>query len=432
MSEWVVLCDERELTSVERAIRTIDPAPDVEAVGTADALRRAVLEAAPGALGAVAGPVRGGVTDVNLAAAVARDGNARCVALAARGVSGSLRSRAARAGVDHVLDLDDLGGGPDVGAPRGDGGRLGGASRSVPPPPPRRADALAAPGMPASEPTGDVAGRAPVIVVCSGRGGVGKTAVAAVAAARAAGWGMRVCALDLDLSCGNLYSCFGLPRGSDLARLADAPAVTPELLGHLCVPVTAELDVVGPCERPESSELAMAGTGELVRMLALERDLVVVDTSTTFTDAVAQVAQLADRLLVVSDGGPATTAALARTSGLAVRLGVARTRVARLDNRANPRERTNFLLGRAEVGLEAARVFRTFEGGAEVRDLLAEGRALELAELDSPFSESVGAVVAQVLAELGRLPGCDEAERLAGESTTRRRPGIFGRRREVR
>ena len=274
--------------------------------------------------------------------------------------------------------------------------------------------------MPASEPTGDVAGRAPVIVVCSGRGGVGKTAVAAVAAARAAGWGMRVCALDLDLSCGNLYSCFGLPRGSDLARLADAPAVTPELLGHLCVPVTAELDVVGPCERPESSELAMAGTGELVRMLALERDLVVVDTSTTFTDAVAQVAQLADRLLVVSDGGPATTAALART------------RVARLDNRANPRERTNFLLGRAEVGLEAARVFRTFEGGAEVRDLLAEGRALELAELDSPFSESVGAVVAQVLAELGRLPGCDEAERLAGESTTRRRPGIFGRRREVR
>ena len=167
-------------------------------------------------------------------------------------------------------------------------------------------------------------------------------------------------------------------------------------------------------------------------MLALERDLVVVDTSTTFTDAVAQVAQLADRLLVVSDGGPATTAALARTSGLAVRLGVARTRVARLDNRANPRERTNFLLGRAEVGLEAARVFRTFEGGTEVRDLLAEGRALELAELDSPFSESVGAVVAQVLAELGRLPGCDEAERLAGESTTRRRPGIFGRRREVR
>ena len=141
----------------------------------------------------------------DLAAAVARDANARTVMLMGRGVSGSVRSRAVRAGIDAVIDLDEVGDLPAGGAAN-DGGRLA------------RPPALAAP--PVEVPLdADIPG-APIVTFCSGRGGVGKTALVATAAAMAARWGMSVCALDLDLSCGDLFSCFGLPGGSDLARLA--------------------------------------------------------------------------------------------------------------------------------------------------------------------------------------------------------------------
>lgn len=411
MSDWVAFCGTRDLLLLREALRSVDPQARLELVGSADALRRVVLEAAPTELGVLVGPVGDGVSSVNLAAAIARDGNARAVVLAERGVTGSLRSRAARAGVDVVLDLESL-------TTAGDGGR---PSRPV------------APAPPIEPKVSDVAGqRAPVVAFCSGRGGVGKTSVVATTAAHAALWGLEVCALDLDLACGNLYSCFGLPGGSDLARLASVPELSEAVVGGLKVTARPGLSVMGPCDRPEASELVAARAGELITALAMSCDLVLVDTSTTFTDAVAQAAQLADRLVIVSDGRTGTSAALARTSGLAVRLGVARTRIARLENRANPRERANLALGRAEVGLETARVFRSFEGGFEAEDLLASGRVLDLVESGSPFSESVAVTLAQILAELGRLPDAEQARRAAQGSTTRRGLGVFGRRREAR
>ena len=416
MSEWVAVCGEKDYELMGRVARSLDASAEVELVGTPDALRRMVFEAAPGELGVIVGQVDGGVSDVNLAAAVAHDGNARRVVLARHGVSGSLRSRAARAGIDDVVDLDEGGDGPGAESPGSDGGRSVGEPERVPGPSPR------------PSPRRDGAA---VLTFCSGRGGVGKTSVVAAAAAQAQRWGMRVRALDLDLSCGNLFSCFGLPRGTDLARLA-------EVVGHegagpeASVAVTPLLGLAGPCERPESAELVSPHVTEIVSVLARECDLLLVDTSATFTDAVAQAAQLADRLVIVSDDRPGTTAALARVGSLAVRLGVARTRVARLENRASPRRGPDLALARAEVGLEVARVYRAFDGGDEVTDLLAEGLALELPESGGPFAESVAISLAQLLAELGRLPECEDAARAAEGSTARRRPALFGLRREAR
>lgn len=411
MSDWVGFCGGEDRLLLCAALRSVDPRAALEFVGSADALRRSLLEAAPTELGALVGPAVNGVSSVNLAAAIARDGNARSVVLVERGVTGSLRSRAARAGVDVVLDLESVGAASDGGRP---------AAPAAPAPPPERSPA------PVEGP------RAPVVVFCSGRGGVGKTSVVATAAAHAASWGLEVCALDLDLACGNLFSCFGLPGGSDLARIGAAPDLSGGVVDSLRVTVRPGLSVMGPCGLPEASELASVRAGELISTLSTLCDLVLVDTSPTFTDAVAQAAQLADRLVIVSDGGPGTPAALARTSGLAVRLGVARTRIARLENRANPRERANLALCRAEVGLETARVFRAFEGGFEAEDLLASGRALDLVESGSPFSESVATALAQMLEELGSLPDVDQARRAAQGAAGRRRFGLLGKRMEAR
>ncbi len=190
--------------------------------------------------------------------------------------------------------------------------------------------------------------------------------------------------------------------------------------------------MTAPCGRPEMSELVMPQAASLVARAAEGADLVLVDTSTTFTDAVAQAAQMCDRLVLVSDGAPGSMAAIARMGGLAVRLGVARTRISRLENRANPHAKTDFSLLRAEVGLEAARVFRVFDGGAEVPELIAAGQVASLMGLTGPFSRSVSAVTAQLLLEVGRLPDDEEARRLSEEQTTKRWPFSLGLRREAR
>lgn len=414
MSSWVALCAEGERRAVGRLVGSLDVAARVSFADDPDELRRLSAASDPGSLGVVVGPAGRGVSDINLAAAIANDGNVRRVVLVARGASGSLRSRAARAGIDLVVDLDEADEGQDVGSDAGDD---------------RPESAPASPAAP-EMPVGD-GSRAPVLVLCSGRGGVGKTALAACSAVIAARWGLRVCLLDLDLSCGNAYSCFGLGGGSDLAALGRG-AVSAEALARVCASAAPGVSLAGPCARPELAEVAAPRAGELVERAASGCDLVIVDTSTTFSEAVAQAAQRADRLVLVSDGRPGSLSSVARMSGLAVRLGVARTRIARLENRVDPRERPDLSLGRAEVGLEAARSYRVVDGGREVSDYLASGRAVELCEPGYPFADSLATALAQLMAELGRLPGCDEARRAYEAPHPQRRWPLFGSRREAK
>ena len=133
-------------------------------------------------------------------------------------------------------------------------------------------------------------------------------------------------------------------------------------------------------------------------------DLVLVDTSTTFTDAVAQAVQAADRLVLVHDGAVGAIGPVSRASGLAVRLGVARTRIVRVENFADPRSRGEPNLGRAEVGLEGARLFRVMDGGGEVSECLSSGHAVELASEPGEFVDSVSLLLATLLNDLGALP----------------------------
>lgn len=405
--EWVGYCIDEGIGDLQRAAGTLGALDELSMAHDADELRRMVRDSEVGALGVIVGMTSDGVSDVNLAAAIARDGRARVVALVRRGASGSLRSRARNAGIDLVLD------------PTGEECREAEPPSSLPS------------SSPSADPRsllGQLERRAPVIALCSGRGGAGKTTIVAGMACAAARWGMRVAAVDLDLSCGNLHSCFGV-----------RPVVDPTSLvgewgseGHALFSASPGVSVTAPCGRPEMSELVMPQAASLVARAAEGVDLVLVDTSTTFTDAVAQAAQMCDRLVLVSDGAPGSMAAIARMGGLAVRLGVARTRISRLENRANPHAKTDFSLLRAEVGLEAARVFRVFDGGAEVSELIAAGQVASLMGLTGPFSRSVSAVTAQLLLELGRLPDDEEARRLSEEQTTKRWPFSLGLRREAR
>lgn len=402
MSDWLIVCPQERREDLARAAKGVDRGARPLFVGSADALRRTVAGSAPGEFCVMVGPVGEGVSDVNLAAAVVRDGGAQRVVLASDGASGSLRSRASRAGIEQVIDLSELAGGGAGVIPDGEDGGPVACAPAPSPPPCEKGD------VPEVAPR-----RGAVIALCSGRGGVGKTSVAAVACAQAASWGMRACLLDLDLSCGNAHSLFGVSRGPDLARAVCSSEPLAQTAHRLAQAAAPGVSVVGPCERPEDAELVAPRASELIEALASEFDVVVVDSSTTFTDAVAQAAQTADRLVLVSDGRRGSVASLARASGLAVRLGVARTRIARLENRTDSRARREPVAGRAEVGLEVARVLRVSEGGPEVDELLGAGQASDLAEMGGPFADSVAAALAQLLLELGRLPECERARRAA-------------------
>lgn len=427
MSLWAAWCEKGDREAIISVVASLDGEGKVLFAQSADVLRRMAAGSEPGELGVVVGPVERGVSDVNLAAALTHDGRARQVVLVGRGVSGSLRSRAARAGIDLVVDLAEV---DEVEmssvAPSGRAA-LGEPVAALPevtcePP-------AATPERPVSETP--VEGT-PVLVLCSGRGGVGRTTLAAALSAVAARWGLEVGLLDLDLSCGNAHAAFGLPCGTDLAQLGDDRGAPGTLLPRLFATAVPGVSLAGPCARPETAELVFGHVDELLGHARETFGLVVVDTSATFTDAVAQAAQAADRLLIVSDARVGSIASVARMSGLAVRLGVARTRIARLENHADPRVRSGPVVGRSEVGLEAARIHRVCEGGHEVSDLVTAGRVTDLVEPGYPFADSVAALLAQLLAEFGRLPECEEARRAMEGSSPRGWRWPFGMRREAR
>ena len=84
MSSWVAYCSEGHEALVRRALALLDGAGDLMLARSADVLRRIAEGCEPGELGFVVGPIGEGVSAVNLAAAVARCGNARCVVMGLR------------------------------------------------------------------------------------------------------------------------------------------------------------------------------------------------------------------------------------------------------------------------------------------------------------------------------------------------------------
>jgi pilus assembly protein CpaE len=271
-----------------------------------------------------------------------------------------------------------------------------------------------------------------MLAFVSGRGGVGKTAIVATSALVAASWGMRVAVVDLDLAFGNLFGVLGMSGPADLSPLSGAApgAAQAEAIVRCGRKVCERVALWGPCEHAELAETVQPHAATLLSVLSSRYDLVLVDTSTTWGDAIAQAVQTCDRLVIVGDQRAGAVSSLARAGNLAVRLGVARTRIMRLMNRCDPRHRDEGFLARADVGLECARNLRVVDGGDEVAELLSAGLAQELSVLECDFTDSLSTALAQMLSELGCLPDDPRAAR-ALEGRRRLSRGLFGRGREA-
>lgn len=461
--KWLAYARKSYQGELEAKIREEYPGSSFTWVSSPEEMREALAHGLPGQYAAVVGPVRGMQAPINLAAAVALDAHAAMVVLAQLAPSGSLRSRAAQAGIARVIALDVQ---PEeaaqkvpnpasavVSAPAGEQAKrtaetaasslerdgigdldevesVSSPPRSAAPaqkPHSRRMDSE----LPRIDPVlSHAPNPCPVLCVASGRGGVGKTALSCLMAATAARWGLKVALIDLDLACGNAYACFGLPGPAALDQSLDALADAKILAAQGKVAAEGIL-LWGSCLRPENAELVAPQAGNLIELVCRQVDLVIVDCATAWTDAVAQAAQMCDRLLLVCPESGGAASSLSRVGALAVRLGVARTRIVRIVNLANPKRTTEAFIDRADVGLEAARTFRVMDGGEETDELLMAGHVVELSTQDSELSRSVATCLAQILQELGRLPDCNDARRALESHEHGQRRGFFGRRKEA-
>ena len=410
VSRWHVICRQDSRDNLADAVAAYcgkNAQAELDFFDTATELRHQLLNEV-GACVAIGPQASTDISDVNLAAALSRDGRVACMMLVRKRVSGSLMSRARQAGVNLVAEsraegtvlysLDrqaELGGDPTtVRGLEGPKDSLTELTAQVPAP--RKPRALEE-------------GKAPILVVASGRGGVGKTTIAGLLGLQAQAWGLSVALVDLDLAQGNLRAVLGVGR-QGIMSVKGAQAPDPVELMNEAKAIEGDILMLGPCEKPEDAEVVAPLVGPLLNRISSEVDLVVVDTSNTVTDAVAEAMQMADRLLLVSDDMPGGLASLARLSGLAVRLGVARARIVRVINRCDPRQPPDLTAGRAEVGLEMARVHQLMEGGVDVCELEAEGLLSEVPTACRDLQNSLSSCLARLLSELGRLPDTDEAQ----------------------
>ena len=250
--------------------------------------------------------------------------------------------------------------------------------------------------------------RAPVVCAVSGSGGCGKSTIVATMAHAASLLGLRAAVLDLDLMFGNLYDLLGVDAPHDMATL-----IEPSAAGALAEPdiVAASMRVApgvtlwGPVAAPEKAELMARPVELLLDVLRRESDVVFIDTSVFWGDAVAAAVAASDRCLVVGDAAVSSAASASRVIELAGRVGVPRTRMSAVFNRFGARGADEDVAMRFEIACALSSKIRIADGGQDLAALMAFGRADEAVGQTSAFATSVREATREMRVELGCAVG---------------------------
>lgn len=268
--------------------------------------------------------------------------------------------------------------------------------------------------------------RVPVVCAVSGSGGCGKSTIVATMAHAASLLGLRAAVLDLDLMFGNLYDLLGVDAPHDMATL-----IEPSAAGALAEPdiVAASMRVApgvtlwGPVAAPEKAELMARPVELLLDVLRRESDVVFVDTSVFWGDAVAAAVAASDRCLVVGDAAVSSATSASRVIGLASRVGVPRTRMSAVFNRFGARGADEDVAMRFEIACALSSKIRIADGGQDLAALMAFGRADEAVGQTSAFATSVREATREMLVELGCAVG-PWSDMVADRATRTERPRI--------
>ncbi len=433
---WLACCAAEELPRIERFIGSRDEGAQVLRLSAIEDLARMFSAFNGGALG-VAVCATGDVEGLEHAIrAIAVERRARDIVVVVRDADARCIQRLYGAGATTVIDADGVLSGhmddsrmrethargascavaPSEGAPpasidrtreatAGEEGRAGdalGTTCSEEVATDRRTDV-------ASEAPGEDAqvslklGGAPIVSVVSGRGGCGKTTVAAGFAWHAAQFGLRAALVDGDMMFGNLARLFGIDVPADLGVLARGKpgTVRDEDVEGSAMRVAPGLTLWGPCAAPELAELVAERLEAFLGVLRREADVVVVDTSSAWGESTAAAVAVCDRCLVVGGPADATGASLRRAVDLVVKLGVSKTRMVCVSNRCVSRDLDDDFALRAEMASGLGSRLRVPDAGPEVSQMLELGGAGDVFGQRSAFSDALRSFTRDTLAEIG-------------------------------
>lgn len=268
--------------------------------------------------------------------------------------------------------------------------------------------------------------RAPVVCAVSGSGGCGKSTIVATMAHAASLLGLRAAVLDLDLMFGNLYDLLGVDAPHDMATLIEpsaAGALAESDIVAASMRVAPGVTLWGPVASPEKAELMARPVELLLDVLRRESDVVFVDTSVFWGDAVAAAVAASDRCLIVGDAAVSSATSASRVIELASRVGVPRTRMSAVFNRFGARGADEDVAMRFEIACALSSKIRIADGGQDLAALMAFGRADEAVGQTSAFATSVREATREMLVELGCAVG-PWSDMVADRATRTERPRI--------
>ncbi len=184
-------------------------------------------------------------------------------------------------------------------------------------------------------------GRATVVVVFSPNGGAGTSMLAAnLAVALAAGGAARVALVDTDLQFGDAAAMLHIESHplsiADLAQHGDD--IEAGLLDDVLATGPGDVRVLRSPASPELSEtIGAAGLRSIIRAIAKEHDVVVVDTPSHLDERTLELFDLADRLLLVIDDSARAFRRAGESLRLLEALSIDRDRIDVVLNHSRPR-----------------------------------------------------------------------------------------------
>lgn len=410
---WLACCEAADIARLKQELAARDERPRILRVGDV-----AALEAMPRALpdeesnaalfihGADANEAIEAVGDI------ARSGRAGEILVFVDGVGAGEIARLFYAGATEVIAADGADAAPDAELACMGGALVGAGAQA----PPARDDVSARapasdacmeldePDEPEAPPPVDAGPRAPIVTVLSGRGGVGKTAIAAMLGVLASSWGMRAALVDLDLMFGDLHAWYGVDEPADLGKLYDLQ----DGLGGFEAAIEASatkigpgLTLWGPLQAPERAELVAGCVERLVALLQAVADVVIVDTSAHWGDAVASTVARSDRCLVVGGATLDAGRTAARVVELVAKMGVPHTRMTAVFNRLGAHGHGEDAALRFEMGAALRSKHRIADGGDEVAMIGSAAQLEALLQGDSAYARSSRELASTLFRELG-------------------------------
>ncbi len=244
----------------------------------------------------------------------------------------------------------------------------------------------------------------PTLCFTSSRGGVGKSSLAVLSALALARSGLTVALVDLDFQFGTSLGFLGSEETDglfDIGEPLEKVRVDARSIARCRTTPESGLAAFEFCKSPEQAEALAGLAGELLKAARAGADIAIVDMPTGVGEAAAQVFDLSDRCLLVTDQRAFSIESLAAQQSLCTRIGVARTKLVTVVNRCDPRHRDEGYLERLRFSSQAPQTVKAVDGGGEVAQMLSIGSAGELLTARNRFALSVSDLVLPLAADLG-------------------------------